>query len=105
MDHSIEEVNIWYSNLLVITYRFSDKLEELCSDTCDLVTVKYLLGEKIQKVKTECLFDTLINRTKNINLMIDKIDLPINVNNPSNSTGKISMLVSSAAANSIFVKK
>lgn len=37
--------------------------------------------------------------------MIDKTDLPINVNNPSNSTGKISMLVSSAAANSFFVKK
>ena len=37
--------------------------------------------------------------------MIDKIDSPINVNNPSNSTGKISMLASSAAANSIFVKK
>ena len=82
-----------HSNILVTTSGFRNQLEKVCFDTS--------AGDRIFGAKNQ------LSQPRNIShrIRIDKSDWLVDINNPSNTTSKITMSVTSAAANIIFKGK
>ena len=102
------------SNLLVTTSGFCNKLEEVSFDNSAgdrLFGAKNQLSQLInishkrENTESKTKMPKYTERTRNIHVRINKCDWFVYINNPSNITRKITMSVSSAAANTIFKEK
>ena len=103
-----------YSNLLVTISGFCNQLEKVCFDTSagdGIFEAKNQLSQprnishRKENTESKNKMSKFTDITSNIDFRINKSDWFVDINNPSSITSKITMLVSSAAANIIFKGK
>ena len=114
MGHSIEKISMCNLNLLVTTSGFCNQLQKVCFDSS---AGDRIFGAKNQFIQPRNIFHRTENTesknklskftdgTRNFDFRTNKSDWLVDINNPSTTASKITMSVSSAAANIIFEGK
>ena len=117
MGHSIKKISLCHDTVILLLQRLGfvinwkksvstpvQEIEFLGLKTNSVNLEISLTEEKIQKVKTKC--QNLLTEPETLILELTTVsDWLVDINNPSSTASKITMLVSSAAANIIFKGK
>ena len=97
-----------HSNLLVTTSGFCNQLEKVCFDTSagdgifvakNQLTQPRNISHRRENTESKNKMSKFTDRTSTIDCRINNSDWFVDINNPSSIASKITMLVSSAAAN------
>ena len=103
-----------HSNFLVKTCGFCNQQEKVCFDTSagdrifrakNQFSQPRNISHRRENTESKNKMSKFTDRTRNFDFRIDKSDWLVEINNPSNTASKITMSVSSAAANIIFKGK
>ena len=103
-----------HSNFLFTTSGFCNQLEKVCFDTSagdrifgakNQLSQPRNISHRRENTESKNKMSKFTDRTRNFDFRINKSDWIVDINNPSSTASKITMSVSSAAANIIFKGK
>ena len=114
MGHSIEKISMCRDTVIFLLQHLCNQLEKVCFDTSagdrifgakNQLSQPRNISHRRENTESKNKMSKFTDRTRNFDFRINKSDWLVDINNPSSITSKITVSVSSAAANIIFKGK